>query len=394
MVVRWILAAAGMLVWVEMARAESPLPDIASLRDRYIAAVSAIHSADCIMECEWQPIRSSEGVDPADLFSGAEVHLWRQGTSRAFLTDYNDGNGDRSMQSWYGFDGKLYCHWTRPLKPKEVQPWLPAGQRSSEKDNVLYDTFTFDRLTGETLGCGDFPLSYLLSQSAAHVETWEEIDGHPCVRVVISRHMKSRRLPEKRSIDTTVWLDPEARYLPRKIEWRDFVDGFERPPLIYSQTVTEFTSYTGADGSSLVLPSSGHRTTPLETATVKILSLTVNGLLSDEIFRPDFPPMTCVLDELSGQKPRRWIAGDAEEHARQFAEILKITDRQAAGQIVPNAGVVPPPVVTAAPSAAPQDAAVSSTPFTAWLWGGGIIGAVTVFAIGVAYSLRFTRLPW
>lgn len=383
---RSIFVAAGISCWVADAQAERPVLDIASLRDRYVAAVSALHSVDCQMYCEWKLIRPAVGIDSADLYSGSHLHLWRQGTSRAILTDFIDGNGNPSTRSWHGFDGKMYCTWVRNRSSPDRQPSNPAGMRSHEKDNLLYEGFTFDRLTGETLGAGDTSLAHLLSLPAAHVDGWEDIDGHPSVRVVIPRHIRSRRLPDELTTDTTAWLDPEVRYLPRKIEWHDFQRGFDRPPFVDSQTATDFTSYSGADGSVVVLPSAGYRKTPLETATMKVVSLTVNGPLSGDLFRPDFPPQTVVLDAFSDRTPHRWTVG---EQAQQPPEDVKPTAPQTARPEVKRSKVA---LSIPAPSAAPQDARRTSDSWRDWRWSAPLIGlvSITVFVGWLAH--RSVRL--
>lgn len=163
MAIQLLRIAAACLLFAAPVAAEPPLPDIALVRAKYLAAVTSIHTLDCEMRAEWTPTKRLAPVPPETALVAANIHLWKKGTSRAMSIEAFDGNGLPSIATWRGYDGKLYGHWSKPLKSKELQPWLPGGHRGGEKDNLLYEEFTVDRLTGETLFAGDLPLGQLLA---------------------------------------------------------------------------------------------------------------------------------------------------------------------------------------------------------------------------------------
>lgn len=384
MVIRLLRIAAACLLFAAPLAAEPPLPDIAHVRARYIAAVTSIHTLDCTMRITWSHTKRHAPKSLADQHVAADLHLWRKLQARALLNETFDGNGQPSMTTWRGFDGTYYADWTKPLKSRDLQPWLPDGHISTTKDNFLYDEFTIDRLTGETLFAADAPLGSLLSTSDARIAGWDDIDGHPCVKVTFPRHLKTRKHANQLVIETTAWLDPNFTFLPRKIEWRDFSDGSGALPRLSSQTTTAFRRCDGEDKRGYIIPSAGLRTTPLVTGSVEVQDVVINGVISDDRFQPEFPPFTEVTESLPGKSPRVRIVGNPQQRRELLQKINDATkirlpnDRKSTGTMSQPTTINPP----SPPSAAPQDADRMSTKRLTWV------------VIGSAICLSAILLGW
>jgi len=324
----------------------SPDPSIESVRNTYLAALTPIFTLDCEMHLTFEPVKGSPRQDPSDRYESAESHLWRKGTWRALRVDYTNGNHEPTFANWNGFDGSFYARWTKSLGPHEQQMGLPGGHLQVEKDNASYEAFTVDRLTGETLSAGDLPLGALLQDPGAKIVGRKDIAGVSCLEVSFPRHMVGRMFPELKTMETTAWLDPAHSYLPRLIRRQNFTSAGADPRQLHEFETTEFASLTGEDQQTYILPAAGEHRSFTTKARLKLVRATINGPLSDQLFKPEYPPLTEVLQKLPNQPPRTVISGDPAAHRRAHDEILERAVQKE----------YPPSVPVSAPSARPRDA--------------------------------------
>lgn len=329
------------LIVVSTGSADDQLPTVETIRKSYLAAITPIFTLDCEMRLEFQSLKQDSLKDSAQRFDSANVHLWRKGKWRALLNEFTDGNGQPSTAVWYGFDGNLYGRFSMSLRPTEKQEWLPGGALQAEKDNNLFESFTIDRLTGETLGAGDLPLIALLSDTEATVVGRKDISRSSCIEVHFPRHMSSRKFPEMKTIETTVWFDPKQSYLPRLIHR---LVHHASPPQLHEFETTEFGQFVGEDKQTYTLPVAGENRNLMTRTRLKLIRATINGPLSDQLFKPDFPPMTEVVQELPDQPPQRVTVGDPEERQRAQDAINARAEKKN-----------PPLVTIKPPSAHPRD---------------------------------------
>jgi hypothetical protein len=343
----------ALLLTVSMAVGDSTVPDLETVRARYLATVTSIHTLDCEMRQTQERPQRDLSPAPEAAFTGANLHLWKM---RALLKEHINGRGQVSMAVWRGFDGRLYAHWTASRLVTEEEPWSPGGTVKAEKDNLLFEELTVDRLTGETIHAGDFPLTKLILQPGVRIIQMEDVDGSLCVKVAVPRHARSRLAPDQLVVETEVWFDPEHQFLPRLIRWRDFSEGEQIAPREYALRTTRFERVRGEDGGTFTLPAAGEQSTAGFRSTMELVRATVNGTLDTATFRPVFPDSTEVHEELPNQKPRRRIVGNPTE--RQLLE-QKSIDAALKG-VSPKSTQstkqsVTPPQKSAPPSAHPQD---------------------------------------
>lgn len=305
------------LIVVGQVNLDTPAPAIESIRHSYLSALTPIFTLDCEMQLEFERVKPDPLEDPAARHDIAHVHLYRKGNWRALYSEFIDGNQEPCVATWRGFDGNLYGNWTKSLRPAETQDWLPGGVLKAEKDNDLYESFTIDRLTGETLTAGDLPLSQLLQDPDAKIVGSKVIAGVNCLEVTFPRHMPGRMYPELKTVETTVWLDPEHSYLPRLIQRRIFYPD-STPTQLHEFETTEFGNFLGVDKQTYTLPITGQNRNSRTRTNLKLVRATINGPLSDQLFKPEFPPLSEVVQSLPGQPSQRVIVGDPR--ARELAE--------------------------------------------------------------------------
>jgi len=330
----------------QLASADEELPSIETIRKSYLAATTSIFTLDCEMELKFQLVKPQPQKDPSQRFDSARAHLWRKGAQRALLYEYIDGNGEGAVANWYAFDGEIFSHWSKSLRPAESLDWLPSGSLQAEKQNHLYETFTADRLTGETLTAGDLPLGVLLADPQAKATGFKEISGSNCVEVHFPRHMAGRMFPDMKTVETIVWLDPKHSYLPRLIQyWTHYAT----PPDLYEFETTEFGRFVGEDQQTYPFPKAGESRNAMTITRLKVVKATFNGPLSSQEFKPDFPPLTEVLKDLPG-RPKEWVVqGDPREREQAIFAIHTRKQRDAEAKKGPS-------VMTTPPSALPHDA--------------------------------------
>lgn len=347
----------------------SPDVSIEAIRDIYQSALTPIFTLDCEMHLDFEPVHPNPLQDPANRYESAEFHLWRKGSWRALHVEYTNGNHQPVTANWNGFDGTFYARWTKSLLPQGEQNGLPGGILQQEKDNTSYEAFTIDRLTGETLNAGDLPLSSLLQDPGATVVGRKDIAGASCVEVRFPRHMIGRMFPDQKTTETTVWLDPTHNYLPRLIRRQNFTSAGADPRQLHEFETTEFGTFVGEDKQAYILPVAGERRSFTTRTRLKLVRATINGPLSDQLFKPDYPTLTEVLQKLPNQPPRTVISGDPIAHQRAHDQIIQ---RALQKQSVPS-------VPVKAPSARPRDAGGWwSSPWLQFLACSLVVGALVV----------------
>ncbi len=347
----------------------SPDGSIETIRDIYQSALTPIFTLDCEMHLDFEPVRQNPLQDPATRYESAEFHLWRKGNWRALQVEYTNGNHQLTTANWNGFDGTYYARWTKSLLPHDQQSGLPGGMLQQEKDNTAYEAFTIDRLTGETLNAGDLPLSSLLQDPGATVVGRKDISGVSCVEVKFPRHMIGRMFPDQKTVETTVWLDPTHSYLPRLIRRQNFTSAGADPRQLHEFETTEFGTFVGEDKQTYSLPVAGEHRSFTAKTRLKLVRATINGPLSDDLFRPQYPALTEVHQKLPNQPPRTVISGDPLAHQRAHDQIIqRAREKQSA-----------PSIPVKAPSARPRDAGGwRSSPWLQFLACSLVVGALVV----------------
>jgi hypothetical protein len=354
---------------------EEPTPTVEVVRNSYISTVSAIFTIDCEMQLEFEHVKPDPLKSASVRYDGARVHLWRKGSWRALYSESIDGNHEPATAVWRGFDGTLYGRWTKSLRPIEQQESLPGGMLQAEKDNNLYEYFTIDRLTGETLSAGDLPLGVLLADPEAKIVGRRIIGGASCLEISFPRHMAGRKYPNLKNVETTVWLDPAQFYLPRLIRRTIYPMQDTDPPQVHEFETTEFGKIVGDDQQSYTLPVAGENRNSVTKTRLKLLRATINGPIPDQIFKPTYPDKAEVLKTLPNQPPERIVIGPADEHQRAHdAFIEKARQRKGTQEQSTTKNGLPP-------SASPKDAGGWMTSrWWSYLAGTTVVGA---FVVGV-----------
>lgn len=358
---------------------DGPLPTIETIRNSYQSALTPIFTLDCEMHLDLENVKPDPLQNASVRYESADLHLWRKGDWRALYIEFTDGNHELATANWNGYDGSLYARWTKSLQPAERQTGFPGGILQAEKDNNSYETFTVDRLTGETLSAGDLPLGLLLEDPGAKVVGRKDISGVTCVEVSFPKHMIGRMFPEIKTAETTVWLDPAHSYLPRLIRRQNHTSSGPDPRQTHEFETTEFGSFIGEDKQKYTLPVAGVNRNSMTKTRLKLVRATINGPLSDQLFKPDFPPLTEVYQKLPNQPPQTVIIGDPEEHKRAQAAKFERARQLNQEDENRNQKIKPPSNSIDAPSARPTDAGgwVSSRSFQ-FLVGLVVVGMLVV----------------
>lgn len=362
------MIALGPLVLLISVAADVPVPAIETIRNAYLAAITSIFTLDCEMSLDFELIKPDPLNSPDTIYTSASVHLWRKGNWRALQVESMDGNHAPATVVWYGFDGSHYGRWTKSLRPSDQQDWLPGGVIQTEKDNDLYEYFTIDRLTGETLSAGDLSLGRLLSDPGAIIVGRKVISGVACVEVTFPRHMVGRKYPQLKTVQTTAWLDPAHGYLPRLIRREIYPEEGSKSPRLFEFETTGFRTVVGLDQRQYTLPSTGEYRNSVAKTRLRLINAAVNGPLEDRFFKPEFPAMSEVVRTLADQPTDRFIVGDPSEHKRAHdAIVAKVQQRES-----PKSSSISAPAPSARPRTSPG-----------WGW---LRFAVALLIVGGAYS--------
>jgi hypothetical protein len=351
---RLIGLAAAFVSWACSLSADEtpPLPTLDDVRSQYIAAVTSLHSVDCRYRVERVLTEREMAALPANRYVAFDSHLLLSGTMRALLREAYNPQGQAITRTWYGFDGKRYAHWTQSLGDPEQWHQMPTGRIGVEHDNYLYDTEGIDRLLGLGLLSGTISLQELLSLKDSHVVGWEDVESYPCVKVVCPDHWMTPKAPDVARMDTTVWLDPTQRCLPRRIEMQQRPGSHPPPYSWWAYQTDEFATVKGEDGLTHLFPRLGWFESTSGKSKIEMRSLAANGTIPAIRFQPQFPDLTRVSDSSQNGKMRDYVMGDAKQ--RSDGE-LRITRRQD-GEVLNTTNGPERSMTVHSPSAAPLEA--------------------------------------
>jgi len=361
--------------------ADAPLPDLETVRSMYIDSVTSIHTLDCHYRVERQYSESEKRKLADDRYVAFDVRLVRHGTRQAVSTEFINPRGDRVTRSWYGFDGGVYARLTESLGDPATWHGLPYGEVRAEVDNNLFSVESIDCCRGEYLHSGTTSLSILFQQDGARVVGWENVDKHRCLKVISPEYGLYPRKPDLVRMEMISWLDPMASYLPRRIRMQTIKGKDNGRASTKSYGVTDFIHVRGeTDGKSYVFPRKGSYESPLERSHIEVVSVVVNGTVSDHEFKPQFPELTLVNEHLPNQKPRSYVVGDAKKREEEQRK----RDLRSAAKLKGEKKETVPPKVMSPPSARPAEAGSDS-----WSWimrGVGLVLCLLAVGLMIQWS--------
>ncbi len=141
-----------------------------------------------------------------------------------------------------------------------------------------------------------------------------------CVKIVTPKHMKYRTSPTSTPLTTAAWLDPAINFLPRRIVTTED-DSADVSHILYQYYDIEYTTIRGEDGKDYFFPASGHFRSKLNNVKIELLQATINGSVSSAVFRPTFPELAVVREEIANQRPREYIIGDPNKREKVVREL-------------------------------------------------------------------------
>lgn len=245
--------------------------ELATIRDGYVRTMTTLQNVLCDYEVEFIPPEEGFLNIPKQrqwtwAFEGSKWHLSCQQTIRP--------EGNVASASLNSVDG-------------EFQWWIKhvdSTVRRKSHDDGYYSIQIFEspgRILGMYFNIGkyqvpDLTIQNLLNEKNANIKGKESIDGHECWRIDFKY---PGREPEH-DVPMTVWLDPDAGFLPRRLH--DFED--------QTTTVTKFRRVSSADGGeSIPFPETVLFESPLGNRKLTVTALTINSELPQTLFRPKVP---------------------------------------------------------------------------------------------------------
>jgi hypothetical protein len=234
--------------------------------------------------------------------------------------------GDRPpiMEKWISFDGRRVWH-PEFSENHEIGDYVYVRHRSlaTATDNRLRKSLTPGSFLGLYFNIDDnsqsgASLATVLSRPDAVLQGEDEVDGHPCYRI-------DGRFPTTHREVTwpvSVWLDPAAGHLPRKIEAT--LGPQPRKPVVL--TVHEFQQVPPSEGTVLWFPQRCVMENVFVTDELIVAEVTINEPVAESLFRPKRIPNVPVFDLDKEQDVQRLLSVSqkpAMEQARAEFELAR-----------------------------------------------------------------------